>query len=39
VMVPFSLAISRKGGSSTYVFERIEHNVPVDDARFEPPVR
>ncbi len=39
VLVPFSMAISRKGGSSTYVFERIEHNVPIDDARFEPPVR
>jgi hypothetical protein len=34
VRVPFRLAISRKGGSSTYVFEKIEHNVPLDDARF-----
>ncbi len=39
VLVPFSLAMSRKGGSSTYVFEKIEHNVPIDDARFSPPTR
>lgn len=39
VLVPFRMAISRKGGSSTYVFERIEHNVPIDDARFAAPVR
>jgi len=38
VLVPFRLAISRKGGSSTYVFERVEHNVPLDDARFVPSV-
>jgi hypothetical protein len=39
VLVPFSMAISRKGGSSTYVFERIEHNVPIEDLRFAPLVR
>jgi hypothetical protein len=38
VLVPFSMAISRKGGSSTYVFDEIEHNVPIDDARFAAPV-
>lgn len=38
VLVPFRMAISRKGGSSTYVFEKIEHNVPLDDARFVPAV-
>lgn len=38
VRVPFRMAISRKGGSSTYVFEKIEHNVPLDDARFVPAV-
>jgi len=38
VLVAFRLAISRKGGSSTYVFEKIEHNVPLDDTRFTPPV-
>jgi hypothetical protein len=39
VLVPFEMAISRKGGCSTYVFEKIEHNVPIDDARFAVPVR
>jgi hypothetical protein len=38
VLVPFSMAISRKGGSSTYVFDEIEHNVPIEDARFAPPI-
>lgn len=38
VLVPFRLAISRKGGSSTYVFENIEHNALLADTRFAPPV-
>jgi hypothetical protein len=39
VLVPFSISISRKGGSSTYIFETIEHNVPIDDSEFAAPVR
>ncbi len=39
VLVPFSMSISRKGGSSTYVFETIEHNVPIEDSEFAAPVR
>ncbi|KPK62074.1 MAG: hypothetical protein AMS21_08265 [Gemmatimonas sp. SG8_38_2] len=39
VLVPFQMALSRKGGSSTYVFETIEHKAPIDDARFSPPTR
>jgi hypothetical protein len=34
VRVPFRYALSRKGGSSTYTFDRIEHNVPVDRGQF-----
>lgn len=37
VKVPFRVAMSRKGGSSTFVFDEIEHNVPIEDARFEMP--
>ena len=37
VVVPFRVAQSRKGGSSTYVFDRIEHNVAVDDSLFAMP--
>ncbi len=39
VSVPFRMAISRKGGSSTYIFDEVEHNVAIDDAEFAPPVR
>ena len=39
VRVPFEMAISRKGGSSTYYFDKIEHNVPIADAKFAPPTR
>ena len=37
-MFPFRYAKSRKGGSSTYVFEEVKHNIPVDDKRFAPPL-
>jgi hypothetical protein len=37
VQVPFRVALSRKGGSSTYVFDRIEHDVPVDASLFAVP--
>jgi len=39
VLVPFSMAMSRKGGSSSYVFETVEHNEPIADAKFAPPNR
>lgn len=35
--VPFRMAISRKGGSSAYILEAIEHNVPLADSLFSPP--
>jgi predicted O-methyltransferase YrrM len=37
VKFPFRVATSRKGGESYFVFDRIEHNVPIDDARFSIP--
>jgi hypothetical protein len=37
VLVPLRYSISRKGGSSTYVFDQIEHNVPLEDTVFNPP--
>lgn len=39
VLVPFRMAISRKGGSSTYIVETIEHNVPIEDSEFAAPIR
>ena len=39
VMVPFRIARSRKGGSTTLVFDRVAHNVPLEDNLFHmPPV-
>ncbi|MGD2218183.1 MAG: hypothetical protein PVJ64_15605 [Gemmatimonadales bacterium] len=38
VLVPFSMSVSRKGGSSTYIIEEIEHNVPIDDGEFAAPI-
>jgi hypothetical protein len=37
VMVPFSVSFSRKGGSSTYVFDNVEHNVEIDTSLFAMP--
>ena len=37
VLVPSSMTLSRKGGSSTYVFEVIEHNLPIEDGVFDAP--
>jgi predicted O-methyltransferase YrrM len=37
VKVPFSILISRKGGSNTFVFERIKHNVVLDQKKFSIP--
>jgi hypothetical protein len=37
VLVPFRYEISRKGGSTTVMFERIDHNLPTEDEAFEVP--
>ncbi len=37
VKFPFRIAESRKGGESYFAFDKIEHNVPIDDARFFMP--
>ncbi len=37
VMFPFRFAMSRKGGSSNYIFEEVKHNLQVDDAMFSMP--
>jgi hypothetical protein len=39
VLFPFRYEISRKGGSSTYVIDSVEHNVPIDEAEFAAPTR
>ncbi len=39
VKIPFKITMSRKGGSSTYLFESIEHNVPLDDEMFAIPAQ
>lgn len=37
VKLPFRVVRGRKGGSTSYVFDKIEHNGEVDDARFAMP--
>ncbi|MBN2465998.1 hypothetical protein JXD38_10300 [candidate division WOR-3 bacterium] len=37
VMLPHRIVCGRKGGSSTYVFETIEHNLPMGDEVFATP--
>lgn len=37
VQFPFRIATSRKGGETYFTFERIEHNVFVDDGKFAIP--
>jgi hypothetical protein len=37
IMIPFTITISRKGGSSTFEFESIEHNIPLEDEMFSVP--
>jgi hypothetical protein len=39
VLVPFRYEISRKGGSTTVVFARIDHNLPVPEEGFAVPGR
>jgi hypothetical protein len=37
VLVPFRIAQSRKGGSSTFVIDAVEHNAAIETARFAMP--
>lgn len=37
VLLPHRIVFGRKGGSSTFYFDAIEHNQPLDDAIFSPP--
>ena len=37
VMFPFEIEVSRKGGSTTYYFEEVEQNIPIDDGLFAMP--
>ncbi len=37
VAFPFEIEVSRKGGSTTYYFDEVEQNVPIDDERFSMP--
>jgi len=37
VMIPFRITQSRKGGSSAYVIDGVEHNVPLDAGQFTMP--
>jgi predicted O-methyltransferase YrrM len=37
VLIPMRLEYSRKGGSNTYVFDAVRHNVPIEDKRFAQP--
>jgi len=34
VQFPFRLEYSRKGGSNTYIFDDVRHNIPIDEMRF-----
>jgi len=38
VLLPHRIVCGRKGGSSTFHFDAIEHDLPLDDAAFSPPV-
>ena len=37
VQFPFRLEYSRKGGSNTYAFDDVRHNIPIEDKRFAMP--
>ena len=37
ILFPFRLEYSRKGGSNTYVFDDVKHNIPVEDEIFSMP--
>ncbi|MCP4580198.1 MAG: hypothetical protein GY839_01175 [candidate division Zixibacteria bacterium] len=37
VLFPHRISTSRKGGSTTYTFEEVTHNEPIDDSKFVMP--
>lgn len=37
IRFPFRLEYSRKGGSNTYIFDDVQHNIPVEEGRFAVP--
>ena len=37
IKFPFRLEYSRKGGSNTYKFEDVRHNIPIENKRFAMP--
>lgn len=37
IKFPFRLEYSRKGGSNTYVFDDVRHNIPIEDELFDMP--
>jgi len=37
VKFPFCISMSRKGGKSTYIFDEVNHNTPIDDTLFAMP--
>ena len=37
IKFPFRIAMSRKGGSSTYIFDEVKHNVLFDESLFTAP--
>lgn len=37
VKFPFVIELSRKGGTTTYIFEKVEHNIPIEEELFRMP--
>ena len=37
IKFPFRLEYSRKGGSNTYAFDDVQHNIPIEDKLFTMP--
>ena len=37
IRYPYRIVVSRKGGSSSYLFDEVVHNLPIDDSEFAPP--
>jgi photosynthetic reaction center cytochrome c subunit len=37
--IPFKVRVSRMDGTTTYTWQKMEANIPVEDARFEKPVQ
>ena len=37
IKIPHRIEMSRKGGSSTFVFDLVKHNVPLEDVLFREP--